>query len=265
VTLLDGLLQDSIFQGDDGVFGGSFLELNNSSGSLKIGFYGQSGFGYFSTFYDIDDSAYYCNPASTSNFNGLNVGGNAVLTTGSGALTAGASTNLGQLQVNDWLTFDNSQTRLSISDDFGNGNYLTYAGGTNGHRWVNSGNSVQLADLDNSGNLSASSHPTYSSRRFKQNIRPIENALNTLKQLNGKIFDWKTKNVTNDIGFIAEEVNEVLPTLVNFDQDGQTKSLDYSRITALLTEAVKEQSGTISNLVAIIADLESRLKKLETN
>jgi hypothetical protein len=255
----------AIFQGDDGVFGGSFLELNNSSGSLKIGFYGQSGFGYFSTFYDIDDSAYYCNPASTSNFNSLNVGGYAVLTTNSGALTAGASTNFGQLQVNDWLTFDNSQTRLSISDDFGNGNYLTYAGGTNGHRWVNSGNSVQLADLDNSGNLSASSHPTYSSRRFKQNIRPIENALNTLKQLNGKIFDWKTKNVTNDIGFIAEEVNEVLPTLVNFDQDGQTKSLDYSRITALLTEAVKEQSGTISNLVAVIADLESRLKKLETN
>jgi hypothetical protein len=216
-------------------------------------------------FISNDDTGYYCIPNSTSNFNALNVGGNAVLTTGSGALTAGASTNLGQLQVNDWLTFDNSQTRLSISDDFGNGNYLTYAGGTNGHRWVNSGNSVQLADLDNSGNLSASSHPTYSSRRFKQNIRPIENALNTLKQLNGKIFDWKTKNVSNDIGFIAEEVNEVLPTLVNFDQDGQTKSLDYSRITALLTEAVKEQSGTISNLVAVIADLESRLKKLETN
>jgi hypothetical protein len=253
------------FQGEDGATGGSFLFLANSTGVDTISFFGQSGFGYFATFYDKNDTNYYCNPASTSVFSGLDVGGYAVLTTNSGALTAGASTNFGQLQVNDWLTFDNSQTRLSISDDFGNGNYLTYAGGTNGHRWVNSGNSVQLADLDNSGNLSASSHPTYSSRRFKQNIRPIENALNTLKQLNGKIFDWKTKNVTNDIGFIAEEVNEVLPTLVNFDQDGQTKSLDYSRITALLTEAVKEQSGTISNLVAVIADLESRLKKLETN
>jgi hypothetical protein len=230
-----------------------------------ISFYAASGYGYFSTFYDRNNSSYYCDPASTSNFNGLNVGGYAVLTTNSGALTAGASTNFGQLQVNDWLTFDNSQTRLSISDDFGSGNYLTYAGGNNGHRWVNSGNSVQLADLDNSGNLSASSHPTYSSRRFKQNIRPIENALDTLKQLNGKMFDWKTKNVTNDIGFIAEEVNDVLPTLVNFDETGQTKSLDYSRITALLTEAVKEQSGTISNLVGIIAELEVRLKKLETN
>jgi hypothetical protein len=253
------------FQGEDGATGGSFLFLANSTGVDTISFFGQSGFSYFSTFYDKNDTNYYCNPAETSVFNGLDVGGYAVLTTNSGALTAGASTNFGQLQVNDWLTFDNSQTRLSISDDFGSGNYLTYAGGNSGHRWVNSGNSVQLADLDNSGNLSASSHPTYSSRRFKQNIRPIENALDTLKQLNGKIFDWKTKNVTNDIGFIAEEVNEVLPTLVNFDQDGQTKSLDYSRITALLTEAVKEQSETISSLVAVIAGLESRLNKLETN
>jgi hypothetical protein len=87
----------AIFQGDDGVFGGSFLELNNSSGSLKIGFYGQSGFGYFSTFYDIDDSAYYCNPASTSNFNSLNVGGYAVLTTNSGALTSGSTISVNEV------------------------------------------------------------------------------------------------------------------------------------------------------------------------
>jgi hypothetical protein len=87
----------AILQGDDGVTGGSFLELNNSSGSLTVRFSGSSGYGYFTTFYDNDDSAYYCNPASTSNFNSLNVGGHAVLTTNSGALTSGSTISVNEV------------------------------------------------------------------------------------------------------------------------------------------------------------------------
>ena len=157
------------FQGEDGATGGSFLFLANSTGVDTISFFGQSGFGYFSTFYDKNDTNYYCNPASTSVFAGLDVGGYAVLTTNSGAVTAGASTNFGQLQVNDWLTFDNSQTRLSISKDFnlGSENYLTYAGGDIGHRWVNSGNTTQLALLNNSGDLSVTGALSKGSGSFR--------------------------------------------------------------------------------------------------
>lgn len=82
-TKNNGGTYTAIFQGDDGIFSASFLSLNDSSGSEKIGFYAASGYGYFTTFYDKDDTGYYCNPASTSNFNGLNVGGSSVLTSGS--------------------------------------------------------------------------------------------------------------------------------------------------------------------------------------
>ena len=159
------------FQGEDTVTGsgGSFLFLANGTGVDTISFFGGAGFGYFTTFYDSNDTNYYCNPASTSVFAGLDVGGYAVLTTNSGAVTAGASTNFGQLQVNDWLTFDNSQTRLSISKDFnlGSENYLTYAGGDIGHRWVNSGNTTQLALLNNSGDLSVTGALSKGSGSFR--------------------------------------------------------------------------------------------------
>jgi len=51
---------------------------------------------------------------------------------------------------------------------------------------------------------------TYSSRRWKTNIRPIENALEQVKMLRGVCFDWKADG-THDIGMIAEEVGEVIP------------------------------------------------------
>jgi hypothetical protein len=93
----------------------------------------------------------------------------SVLVAGIGVVTIGASTNLGQLQVNNWLTFDNSQTRLSVSKDFGlaTSNYLTYAAGDLGHRWVNSGNTSQLALLNNSGDLSVTGALSKGSGSFR--------------------------------------------------------------------------------------------------
>ena len=50
------------------------------------------------SFISFNDSAYYCIPHSTSNFNALNVGGNAVLTTGSGALTTNTSITVTEIK-----------------------------------------------------------------------------------------------------------------------------------------------------------------------
>jgi hypothetical protein len=126
----------AIIQGDDGVFSASFLSLNNSSGSEKIGFYAASGYGYFTTFYDKDDSNYYCDPASTSNFNGLNVGGNAVLTTGSGALTADTSITVTEIRktgAGEGLTVPLVAGGNSISFRFADGKLIVKIDNTNFH------------------------------------------------------------------------------------------------------------------------------------
>jgi hypothetical protein len=96
----------------------------------------------------------------------------------------------------------------------------------------------------------------YSSKRWKKNIEPIEGALEKVEQLRGVSFEWES-NDKHDIGMIAEEVGEVVPEVVTYEENGQdAQSIDYGRLTAILVEAVKE-------LKAENEDLRSRIEKLE--
>jgi len=108
---------------------------------------------------------------------------------------------------------------------------------------------------------------TYSSRRWKTNIKTIENALEKVEKLRGISFDWK-ENGEHDIGMIAEEVADVIPEVVGYEENGEdASSLAYGRLVALLVEAVKEQEAKISKLERTIAQyesLEQRTKALET-
>ena len=54
-------------------------------------------------------------------------------------------------------------------------------------------------------------------------------------------FRWKADG-KHDIGLIAEEVGEVIPEVVAYEENGKdAKSVDYARLVAVLIEAVKEQ------------------------
>lgn len=87
-----------------------------------------------------------------------------------------------------------------------------------------------------------------SSKRYKENIETLTDAVEKVEQLRGVSFDWKTTGKAS-IGLIAEEVGEVLPELVNFEDNGEdAMSLDYDKLTALLIEAVKDQQQQIDAL-----------------
>ena len=89
---------------------------------------------------------------------------------------------------------------------------------------------------------------TYSSRRWKTNIKTIENPLETVQALRGVTYDWKASG-KHDIGLVAEEVGEVIPEIVAYEENGiDAKSVDYARLVAVLIEAVKEQQETIGDL-----------------
>src|SRR5262249_44152462 len=80
----------------------------------------------------------------------------------------------------------------------------------------------------------------YSSRRWKENIRLIDNPLAKVERLRGVYYDWK-ENKKHDIGLIAEEVGEVVPEVVTYEKNGKdAQSVDYARLTPLLVEAGKE-------------------------
>jgi hypothetical protein len=93
--------------------------------------------------------------------------------------------------------------------------------------------------------------PTYtstSSKRFKKKIKNLKNGLEIVSKLRPVVFDWKTKDLKNDIGLIAEEVNEIIPNLVGLDNKGQITGIDYGKLTPILIQAVKDLSIEIQKL-----------------
>ena len=86
---------------------------------------------------------------------------------------------------------------------------------------------------------------------LKENIKPIENALDKVEKLQGVTFDWKESDsvldIKQDIGFIAQDVQKVLPELVRQNENGKL-SLRHQGIIPVLLEAIKELSDKIKVL-----------------
>jgi hypothetical protein len=77
---------------------------------------------------------------------------------------------------------------------------------------------------------------------------PLTHALDAILQLQGKTYHWKEDTAfTNkqDIGLVAQEVEKVFPELVAENEQGY-KGIAYSKLTAVLIEAMKEQQGQIT-------------------
>ena len=86
----------------------------------------------------------------------------------------------------------------------------------------------------------------YSDERLKDNIETIENGLDKVEQLRGVTY---TRDEKESIGVIAQEVEKILPEIVlTADDEMGTKSVDYSRLTAVLIEAVKDLSARVKEL-----------------
>jgi hypothetical protein len=82
---------------------------------------------------------------------------------------------------------------------------------------------------------------TYSSHRWKTNIQTLHGALGKVEKLRGVSYDLKA-NGQHEVGVIAEEVGAVVPELVTYEENRKdARGVDYSRLTALLIEATKEQ------------------------
>ncbi|MFH0898866.1 MAG: tail fiber domain-containing protein [bacterium] len=75
--------------------------------------------------------------------------------------------------------------------------------------------------------------------RLKENIDPIENAVEKVSSINGIYFNYKGESAEKrEVGVIAQDVEKVLPEVVSEDAEGY-KSVDYSKLTPLLIEAIK--------------------------
>jgi len=93
----------------------------------------------------------------------------------------------------------------------------------------------------------------WSSRRYKDDIQTLGGALEAIRSLRGVTWRWK-HDQSEDLGLVAEEVGAVFPQLVAWEDNGvDAKGVDYSRLVAVLIEAVKEQQVQIDALSAALA------------
>jgi hypothetical protein len=89
--------------------------------------------------------------------------------------------------------------------------------------------------------------------RFKENIVPIQDALDKIFKISGNTYNWKEENKIehgyegNDVGVIAQEIEAVLPQLVQTRENG-FKAVKYDKLVALLIEGIKEQQQQIGKL-----------------
>lgn len=114
------------------------------------------------------------------------------------------------------------------------------------------------------GQAIADGWSTYSSRRWKTNIQPLQGALGKVSRMRGVSYDLKDSG-RHEIGVIAEEVGAVVPEVVSYEENGKdARGVDYSRLTALLIEATKEQQREIRHEHAELAKALRQIKQQQS-
>ena len=236
-------------------------------------------------------AGYNASGSTFSNFIGSSAGYNA--TGSSYSILIGTQAGLGNSTVgyignNNIIIGTNislpnaKQNSLNIGGVlFGTGLYSTVGGSpyttgfTGGKIGILTADPTETLDVDGNGRFrvigsSASAGALHytsdgtlttntSDERLKTNIQPLTNALNKVKQLRGVTYNW-LENPSGDtrIGFIAQEVNSVIPelTFVNKNSEEQYMGVHYDNTVALLVEAVKELStgSTLIETQTILAE-----------
>ena len=157
------------------------------------------------------------------------------------ALTTNASGTL------SWAT-----AGTTISDETSNNTrYLTFSAASSGSAATLYVSSTKFTVNPSTGVLSTVSITESSSIALKENVAPIENALDAIMRLVGVTYDRRDGSKQDEAGLIAEEVDKVLPNLVTKDQDGRPDAIHYTKLTAYLIEAVKSLKAEINGLKGI--------------
>ncbi len=155
--------------------------------------------------------------------------------------------------------FVNATTHVEVGNFFGSGNtdgaYIGAMGDMDGN------------NISARGTLSSANGTVQmSDRRLKKDIAELDGALNNTLQMRGVSYKWKDENKSqrNQIGVIAQEVEEIYPEFVHTDDAGM-KAVNYSQMVAVLIESIKELNAKITALENENTSLKASLKTAEAN
>ena len=117
------------------------------------------------------------------------------------------------------------------------------------------------------GNFRATAVSSLSDVRLKKNIKPLESSLDKISSLQGVSYEWNREDYPDagmtegkQIGLVAQDVEKELPELVSEDKDGY-KGVSYSKLTAVLVEAVKELKTENQNQKNLMKEQQHQFEK----
>ena len=119
-------------------------------------------------------------------------------------------------------------------------------------------------NMDVTGAFTCGEFSVSSDIRIKENIQKIENILPKINQIRGVSYNLRIdKYKKKHIGFIAQEVEEIFPELVRFNDEKGIKTINYAQFNTILLEGIKEMNVLINNMSNKINDLENEVKELK--
>jgi len=183
-----------------------------------------------------------------------------------GVFTTQISSTESVLRIGGGTSLQNASTQIDFYTAVNN----TTTTGTSRLTIENDGDiTVNNGNVDVNGDITCVNLTETSDIRWKKNIKTINSAMDKVRQMRGVKFDWRRDEFQNkkfeertQIGFIAQEVEAVVPEFVRTGTDGY-KSVAYSNVTALLVEAIKDQQNIIEEQKAAIDAVNAKLVQLE--
>jgi hypothetical protein len=177
-------------------------------------------------------------------------------TVGSGGGTGGGSSSSTSELHNDHLVFKQSGSQVSRIDGSSSSDTLNLQGS----------DASTKCDVTGCGTISCVEVVASSDRRLKTNIRRLhERPLSLLRKLHGVRFDWANedhaKRFGPQVGCIAQDVQQVLPEICSEDPSTGTLSVDYSKLSCLLLECLREMAGMYEEDDCLFTQQESELDR----
>jgi hypothetical protein len=182
----------------------------------------------------------------------INMNGNNVINIGQVNATHAIFTNDGSSRVmylrgsGNIIQFQNAAATDKWEIVGRDGEFYVYKsdGAGSGYKWRIDG----VGNHTITGNLTVAGTITESSSiKLKENVKTSEGKLEQVVNLRPVTYN-KIGSQTTELGLIAEEVAEVYPEFVQYDENGEPVGVHYSRLTAALIGAVKELTNQVQEL-----------------
>ena len=170
------------------------------------------------------------------------------------------------LTTDTWVTALSFNVRLHTGD-LVEGMRITGLTATTAKTYFNNivgiGKTNPTYNLDVSGTVNATSYNATSDYRVKTDVKPLDASFNidVLKP----VTYTNTRHGRQDVGFIAHEVQEHYPFLVNGQKDGeQMQSLNYIGLIGILTKEIQDLKRRLAETEAKVASVETDVRTIET-